>query len=105
MTTQTTSASLDRSLDAASSLAEEAIAGAARVDSVEDLVDRDLLELMMARVDKSGLRLTGEGGFLPALVRAVLERGLRAELTEHLGYEKGAALLEGQAACGMTPLA
>ncbi|MDN5764126.1 MAG: IS256 family transposase [Microlunatus sp.] len=44
---------------------------------------------MLASVDESGLRLTGEGGFLPALIKAVLERGLRAELADHLGYEKG----------------
>jgi putative transposase len=33
--------------------------------------------------------LTGEGGFLPELIKAVLERGLAAELTDHLGYERG----------------
>ncbi len=37
------------------------------------------------------VRLTGADGFLPGLVKAVLERGLQTELTEHLGYEKGAA--------------
>ena len=31
------------------------------------------------------MQLTGEGGFLPELVRRVLEAGLRAELTDHLG--------------------
>ena len=34
------------------------------------------------------LALTGEGGFLPGTIKAVLERGLQAEPTEHLGYEK-----------------
>ena len=43
----------------------------------------------MARVDAGGLRLTGEGGFLPELIKGVLERGLEAELTDHLGYEQG----------------
>lgn len=33
--------------------------------------------------------MTGARGLLPALLKEVLERGLRAELTEHLGYEKG----------------
>ena len=41
----------------------------------------------MDRVDAGGLTLTGQGGFLPEMVKAVLERGLAAELTEHLGYE------------------
>lgn len=41
-----------------------------------------------ARVD--GIALTGDGGLLPALVARVLETGLQAELTEHLGYERHA---------------
>jgi putative transposase len=40
-------------------------------------------------VDAEGLALTGPGGFLPELVKVVLERGLDAELTGHLGYERG----------------
>ncbi|MGP9504438.1 transposase, partial [Specibacter sp. AOP5-B1-6] len=39
--------------------------------------------------DKGTLQLTGEGGFLPEMVKAVLERGLQAEMAGHLGYEKG----------------
>ena len=35
-----------------------------------------------------GIALTGEGGLLPALVARVLETGLGAELTEHLGYDR-----------------
>ena len=45
-------------------------------------------ELIDSSVD-DGVRLTGPGGFLPELVRAVLERGLAAELSDHLGYERG----------------
>ena len=33
--------------------------------------------------------MTGADGLLPALVKEALERGLAAELTEHLGYDKG----------------
>ena len=33
--------------------------------------------------------MTGADGLLPALVKEALERGLGAELTEHLGYDKG----------------
>ncbi|CED90914.1 transposase [Actinomyces succiniciruminis] len=33
--------------------------------------------------------LTGADGLLPALLKEALERGLQAELTDHLGYEKG----------------
>ena len=56
---------------------------------MRDLVEAGLLDEALGRVDRDGLALTGEGGFLPELVKAVLERGLAAELTGHLGYEKG----------------
>jgi putative transposase len=39
-----------------------------------------------ARAD--GIPLTDDGGLLPALVARVLETGLAARLTEHLGYER-----------------
>ena len=53
------------------------------------MLDAGLLDELMDRVDAGELALTGEGGFLPEMVKAVLERGLAAELTEHLGYERG----------------
>ena len=57
--------------------------------AVKQMVDAGLLDELMARVGDGGLTLTGQGGFLPEMIRAVLERGLQAELTDHLGYEKG----------------
>lgn len=57
--------------------------------AVDHLVDAGLLDELMTQVDAGELQLTGEGGFLPGLIKAVLERGLAAELTDHLGYEKG----------------
>src|SRR6266498_3947309 len=53
------------------------------------MLEAGLLDDVMARADAGELRLTGEGGFLPEMIKAVLERGLAAELTGHLGYEKG----------------
>ena len=57
--------------------------------AVEQLVDAGLLDELMGRVDAGDLQLTGEGGFLPEMIKAVLERGLAAELTDHVGYDKG----------------
>jgi putative transposase len=57
--------------------------------AINEMLDAGLLDPVMEQVDREGLRLTGSGGFLPELVKAVLERGLATELTEHLGYEKG----------------
>jgi putative transposase len=56
---------------------------------INEMLDAGLLDDLMARVDSGGLALTGEGGFLPEMIKAVLERGLAAEQTAHLGYEKG----------------
>jgi putative transposase len=58
-------------------------------EAVNDMLEAGLLDELMERVDAGGLTLTGEGGFLPEMIKAVLERGLATELTEHLGYEKG----------------
>ena len=57
--------------------------------TINDMLDAGLFDELMDRVDAGSLTLTGEGGFLPEMVKAVLERGLAAELTEHLGYERG----------------
>ena len=54
-----------------------------------ELFSDQLLDELMSRVDSDGVSLTGEGGFLSELVKAVLERGMDAELTSHLGYERG----------------
>jgi putative transposase len=56
--------------------------------TVDSMVEAGLLDELMAQVDQGGLQLTGEGGFLPELTRRVLEAGLQAELTGHLGYDR-----------------
>src|SRR5213083_1724382 len=67
---------------------DEAAAGAAARKAVADLIDERAMDAVLAQVKGEGLRLTGPGGFLSELVKAVLERGLQAELAEHLGYAK-----------------
>ena len=57
--------------------------------AINEMLDAGLLDQLMDQVDAGELTLTGQGGFLPEMVKAVLERGLRAELTEHLWYEQG----------------
>jgi putative transposase len=49
------------------------------------------LDEIFSKIDAGELDLTGVEGFIPGLIKAALERGLQAELTGHLGYEKGAA--------------
>lgn len=65
---------------------DEAMSGA---DAVEALKSAGVLDDVLAKIDAGQLQLTGQGGFLPEMVKAVLERGLAAELTDHLGYDKG----------------
>jgi Transposase, Mutator family len=62
--------------------------GSAR-QAINEMIDAGLLDALMDRVDAGELTLTGQGGFLSEMVKAVLERGLAAELTGHLGYERG----------------
>lgn len=52
-------------------------------------LDRGLAEQLIERARSEGLNLVGEGGLLAGLVKLVLEGALEAEMTEHLGYEKG----------------
>ncbi len=54
-----------------------------------EFFDDEMLDKLMSASDERGVSLTGEGGFLPEMIKAVLERGMDAELTDHLGYEKG----------------
>jgi transposase-like protein len=55
-----------------------------------ELAASGALDGLFAKIDSGEIELTGDGGFIPGLIKATLERGLQAELTSHLGYEKGA---------------
>ncbi len=70
-----------------------------------ELFSDAVLDELMTRVDDRGVSLTGDGGFLPELVKAVLERGQGVELTQHLGYERGdpAGAGSGNSRNGTTP--
>ena len=59
-------------------------------DVAAEMAASGALDEVFARIDSGELELTGDGGFIPGLIKAALERGLQAELTDHLGYEKGA---------------
>lgn len=58
-------------------------------ETVQAMTEAGLFDSLFARIDEGSLRLTGEGGFVPEMIKAVLERGLQVELADHLGYEKG----------------
>ena len=50
------------------------------------------LDEILAKIDAGQVQITGEGGFLQEMVKAVLERGLQTELSAHLGYNKATLL-------------
>lgn len=52
------------------------------------LVDQELADQLLARAEAQGVELLGPDGLLSQVTKAVLERALSKELTEHLGYDK-----------------
>jgi putative transposase len=56
----------------------------------EQLKASGAMDEIFAKID-AGEPLTGEQGLLGGMLKAALERGLDAELTEHVGYERGDA--------------
>ena len=59
------------------------------IEMAEALRASGAVDDLLAQIDTGEVALTGEGGLLPGLIKLALERGLAAELTDHLGYEKG----------------
>jgi putative transposase len=58
-------------------------------EALDELRESGGLDALFAKIDAGEVQLTGDGGFVPGLIKAALERGLQAELTDHVGYEKG----------------
>lgn len=52
------------------------------------LVSEDVVTDLLARADAEGAELLGPDGLLSQVTKAVLERALDEELTDHLGYER-----------------
>ena len=50
--------------------------------------DEQLAEELVKRAKNEGVELVGPGGLLAGLTKNVLEAGLEAEMSEHLGYDK-----------------
>jgi hypothetical protein len=56
---------------------------------VADLLSPEAIDRLVADAQDSGMGIDGAGGLLQRMMKAVLERALQAELTDHLGYEQG----------------
>lgn len=57
-------------------------------ESSTPLVPVEVLNDLMAQVESEGAELLGPDGLLSQVTKAVLERALDEELTDHLGYDK-----------------
>ena len=55
----------------------------------EALAASGMVDELLAQIDTGQVQITGDGGLIPGLIKLALERGLKAELTDHLGYDKG----------------
>ncbi|OIK02858.1 hypothetical protein BIV25_01250 [Streptomyces sp. MUSC 14] len=55
------------------------------VEPAEDKLVDEVVQRLLDRADASGAALLGDGGLLTEVTRAVLERALDAEMTDHLG--------------------
>jgi putative transposase len=53
------------------------------------LIGAEQAEALIAQAREHGVELLGERGLLRQMTKAVLERALAEELTDHLGYEVG----------------
>jgi putative transposase len=69
------------------------------------LVDEELAQRLIDQAREQGVELLGETGLLRQMTKAVLERALAEELTDHLGYELGdpAGAGTGNSRNGTTP--
>ncbi|PWJ64247.1 mutator family transposase [Rathayibacter iranicus] len=60
-----------------------------QAEGARRLVESGVMDDLFAKIDAGEIQLDGDGGFIQQLIKTGLERGLRAELTDHVGYEKG----------------
>ena len=51
-------------------------------------IDPELIDRLLAEHGHRPQDIAGESGLLKQLTKALLERAMQAELTDHLGYEK-----------------
>ena len=75
----------EQSMENASDIAEK-IAALGSMDAVKE---SGAFDELMGFIDRGEIQLDGKNGFIQQIIRAGLERGLKSELSSHLGYEQG----------------
>ena len=60
-----------------------------QTEGARKLAESGLLDDLFEQIDAGQVELDGPDGLIQQMIKTGLERGLQAELSEHLGYEKG----------------
>src|ERR1700742_2722635 len=68
---------------------ESAGAGQVAGKRLADALSADAIDALIKDAKASGTPLDGVDGVLSQMTKAVIERALQAEMTDHLGYEAG----------------
>lgn len=61
----------------------------AQREGVQALEAAGVLDELYAAIDAGEIELEGKDGLIQQIIKAGLERGLQAELSDHVGYDKG----------------
>ena len=64
-------------------------------ERVAELLDPERIDQLLADAETLGLSIDGPEGLINQMIKAVLERGLEVEMSDHLGYERGDPAGEG----------
>jgi putative transposase len=81
---------LGQEVNTMSDTEQDTLVGVEEEPTVRSDEDGELAERLVAEANEQGLDLVGPEGVLTGLTKRVLEAGLEAEMTEHLGYDKHA---------------
>jgi putative transposase len=54
-----------------------------------EVLSNDQIDALLAEAESSGTSIDGPDGLIGQMIKAVLERALETEMTDHLGYERG----------------
>jgi putative transposase len=90
-TSSGSAADADAQLQAPAGERAGAVADAEAAARVAGLLSPEAIDGLLAEADQRGLAVDGPGGLIQQMIGAVLERALKTEMADHLGYERGQA--------------
>jgi transposase-like protein len=61
----------------------------AQAEGAQRLISSRVMDDLFAQIDAGEVELDGVDGLIQQIIKTGLERGRHAELTEHVGYDKG----------------